>query len=132
MITIAECYLTLGEYILEEDMFKAYGYFEEAARFGSGKAAMKLANYHEKQENYDKAYEALVWAFEAHDEEFAEAAYRLGIHHEYGLGMQDKEIDRAYIFYSHAADKGHKKAKKKMQYENVKKLKSVLKEMFQA
>ena len=43
MITISECYLTLGEYFLETDMFKAFGYFEEAARNGSGKAAMKVA-----------------------------------------------------------------------------------------
>jgi len=132
MITIAECYLTLGEYFLEEDMFKAYGYFEEAARNGSGKAAMKLVNYHEKLKNYDKAYEALMWAFDAHDETLAEASYKLGLYHEYGYGMQDIDIERAYIFYSHAADRGHEKAKKKMVHENTKKLKNILMEMFRA
>lgn len=129
MITISECYLTLGEYFLETDMFKAFGYFEEAARNGSGKAAMKVAEYYEKLGKYDKAYEMLVLAAETNDEKYGEAAYKLGTYHEYGYAGLMKDCDRAYEYYSGSAERGYKLAKGKMSYEKIKKFINALKMM---
>ena len=121
MITIPECYLTLGEHFLETDLFKAFGYFEEAARSGSGKAAIKVAEHYEKLDKHKKAYEMLLLAAETNDEMFGEAAYKLGTYHEYGYAGLTKDCEKAYEYYAASAACGYKLAKEKMPYEKIKK-----------
>ena len=130
MITIAECYYILGEYYKEKDVFKAYGFYEEAARHGSGKAAMLLAKYFKKLKNHEKAFVWFQKVLEIDCEESAEAAYWVGEYYEYGYGPVQANCQEAYQYYERAADVGFEAAKKKLPYKNLKSLKNILKEMF--
>lgn len=106
---------------VERDLDKAFELYCIASNTGDPKSCLMVAEMLENGEGTEKnIYEAirmyalLAINYTRNGRRFCnEAAYRLGMIFEKGIGVQS-DYEDAYYWYSRAAEKGHEKAEKAM------------------
>ena len=117
--TPAQTNLGLNLYVgngITQNYTEAFNWLLKAANSGGALAQYNVAGMYYKGEGVKQDYsEALKWYTKASDQGDTDALYCLGIMYANGTGMKSQNIAEALNCFYKAAQKGHEKAKAKLE-----------------
>ena len=117
--TPAQTNLGLNLYVgngITQNYTEAFNWLLKAANSGGALAQYNVAGMYYKGEGVKQDYsEALKWYTKASDQGDTSALYNLGIMYAEGTGMKSQNIAEALNSFYKAAQKGHEKAKAKLE-----------------